>query len=428
MIWTLFKKECRTLFKSLIFWLYVLALCLFFFSQMGTITFESKPEPGQEGSYGYKLSDRKEDQMSGTLGLLAESWMQDSFTTAPVGFTKKVTLNEEEKEEIASILTKDTGLSTEEIQNRYDQWEEENTAKMPDGSMMFLDGNFSLEPKEGLDYEEFLKDMDEVCEILGPGSDFTEDHIRQNAMVEMTYEDALKEYENLVEKDGLTGGYARLFCDYMGIILAILPVFVAATREIRDKRASMQELIYTRKASSYTIIFSRYAAICFGMFLPVLLLSFYPLAECIGFAKGKGIDLHPGAFALYSLGWLLPTILVVTALGMFVTELTQTAAGVLVQAAWWFFSVFSGEDSMGGGNYGMNLIPRHNTELNYSGFHAQFSQLVQNRVFYAVLALALVVGAAMVFEARRKGRWGNGTLSRGRKRIRPASSAKAAAR
>lgn len=428
MIWTLFKKECRTLFKSLIFWLYVLALCLFFFSQMGTITFESKPEPGQEGSYGYKLSDRKEDQMSGTLGLLAESWMQDSFTTAPVGFTKKVTLNEEEKEEIASILTKDTGLSTEEIQNRYDQWEEENTAKMPDGSMMFLDGNFSLEPKEGLDYEEFLKDMDEVCEILGPGSDFTEDHIRQNAMVEMTYEDALKEYENLVEKDGLTGGYARLFCDYMGIILAILPVFVAATREIRDKRASMQELIYTRKASSYTIIFSRYAAICFGMFLPVLLLSFYPLAECIGFAKGKGIDLHPGAFALYSLGWLLPTILVVTALGTFVTELTQTAAGVLVQAAWWFFSVFSGEDSMGGGNYGMNLIPRHNTELNYSGFHAQFSQLVQNRVFYAVLALALVVGAAMVFEARRKGRWGNGTLSRGRKRIRPASSAKAAAR
>ena len=366
--------------------------------------------------------------MSGTLGLLAESWMQDSFTTAPVGFTKKVTLNEEEKEEIASVLTKDTGLSTEEIQNRYDQWEEENTAKMPDGSMMFLDGNFSLEPKEGLDYEEFLKDMDEVCEILGPGSDFTEDHIRQNAMVEMTYEDALKEYENLVEKDGLTGGYARLFCDYMGIILAILPVFVAATREIRDKRASMQELIYTRKASSYTIIFSRYAALCFGMFLPVLLLSFYPLAECIGFAKGKGIDLHPGAFALYSLGWLLPTILVVTALGMFVTELTQTAAGVLVQAAWWFFSVFSGEDSMGGGNYGMNLIPRHNTELNYSGFHAQFSQLVQNRVFYAVLALALVVGAAMVFEARRKGRWGNGTLSRGRKRIRPASSAKAAAR
>lgn len=45
MIWTLFKKECRMLWKSLIFWLYILAVALFFFSQMGTITFEPKPQP-----------------------------------------------------------------------------------------------------------------------------------------------------------------------------------------------------------------------------------------------------------------------------------------------------------------------------------------------------------------------------------------------
>ena len=51
MIWTLFKKECRMLWKSLIFWLYILAVALFFFSQMGTITFEPKPQPEQEGSY-----------------------------------------------------------------------------------------------------------------------------------------------------------------------------------------------------------------------------------------------------------------------------------------------------------------------------------------------------------------------------------------
>ena len=63
MIWTLFKKECRMLWKSLIFWLYILAVALFFFSQMGTITFEPKPQPEQEGSYGMKLSDKPEDQI-----------------------------------------------------------------------------------------------------------------------------------------------------------------------------------------------------------------------------------------------------------------------------------------------------------------------------------------------------------------------------
>ena len=119
---------------------------------------------------------------------------------------------------------------------------------------------------------------------------------------------------------------------------------------------------------------------------------------------------------------------VVTALGMFFTELTGTAAGVLVQAAWWFLSLFSGEETMHGGQYGMNLIPRHNTEMNYVGFHDQFSQLLLNRIFYVVLALALVTGAAMIFEARRKGKWGNGKISRIRKRVRPASSATAGAR
>jgi len=74
MIWTLFKKECRMLWKSLIFWLYILAVALFFFSQMGTITFEPKPQPEQEGSYGMKLSDKPEDQIQGALGNLAESY------------------------------------------------------------------------------------------------------------------------------------------------------------------------------------------------------------------------------------------------------------------------------------------------------------------------------------------------------------------
>ena len=427
MFWTLFRKECRMLLRSLIFWLYVLGAALFFFSQMGTITFESKPEPGQE-SYGLKISDKKEDQIRGTLGLLAESYLNDTFTTAPVGFNKHVSLSDGEKQEIETILEDTTGLSTEEIETRYEEWVQSQTIALEDGSYMMAGGSFVLEPKEGLTYDAFLKEMQKVCKILGPGSGFTEEGIRQNAMAEKTYEDALEEYNNLLEKDGLTGGYARLFCDYMGIILAILPVFVAVTREIRDKRAQMKELIYTRKASSFTILFSRYAALCFSMFVPVLLLTCHPLMECVSFGKGIDVDLHMSAFVVYSLGWLLPTILVVTALGMFFTELTGTAAGVLVQAAWWFLSLFSGEETMHGGQYGMNLIPRHNTEMNYAGFHDQFSQLLLNRIFYVVLALALVTGAAMIFEARRKGKWGNGKISRIRKRVRPASSATAGAR
>ena len=76
-----------------------------------------------------------------------------------------------------------------------------------------------------------IRGMGKVSRILGPGSSYTKDRIKDNGMVEKTYEDALAEYEDLMEKDGFTGGYARMFCDYMGIILGILPVFVTATRE-----------------------------------------------------------------------------------------------------------------------------------------------------------------------------------------------------
>ena len=149
-----------------------------------------------------------------------------------------------ERSRRSKILEDTTGLSTEELETCYEEWVKSQTVAMEDGSYMMVGGNFVLEPKEGLAYDTFLTDMHKVCEILGPGSGFTEEGIRQNAMVEMTYEDALEEYNNLLEKDGLTGGYARLFCDYMGIILAVLPVFVAVTREIRDKRAQMKELLY----------------------------------------------------------------------------------------------------------------------------------------------------------------------------------------
>lgn len=416
MFLSLFKKECTQVFKSLIYWLFITCLALFFFTQMGKISFASKPVKGQEGGYGWKQSTEKSDIMEGTLGMLARDYDQDSFTTAPVGFTKHITLDASEKEKIARILETCTGLSISEIQDRYQEYVKENTVKLANGASMMAADNFKLPAKKGMSYKEFEKEMGKVSRILGPGSSYTKDRIKDNGMVEKTYEDALAEYENLMEKDGFTGGYARMFCDYMGIILGILPVFVTATRVLRDKRSGIRELIFVRKAYSFSIVCSRYLALCVTMFLPVLILSFYPLAECIGYAAGKDLALDYTAFFQYSFGWLLPSILIVTALSMLITEWTETAAAVLVQIVWWFFSSFSGQNAMRGGAYGFNLIPRHNTELNYTGFQADFSTLVWNRLFYTLLAVVLVVATVLIYEAKRKGRFGNGKISCNRKR------------
>lgn len=195
----------------------------------------------------------------------------------------------------------------------------------------------------------------------------------------------MENYRALTEQDGLTGGYARLFCDYMGIILGILPVFVTATRMLWDKRAQMQELIYSRGASSGVVMGTRYAALVFMHMIPVLILSLLPTVSCIT-AGIEGVQLDYLAWLKYDLDWLLPMVMIVVAVGMLCTELTETALAVLVQAVWWFMSVMTGAAGMDGGRCGWNLIPRHNTELNYAGFAEDFRQLAMNRIVYAIFS------------------------------------------
>ena len=188
----------------------------------------------------------------------------------------------------------------------------------------------------------------------------------------------------------------------MGIMLGILPVFVTATRMLRDKRSRMQELIYVRRTSSGTVMGSRYLALVCMHMLPVLLLSLIPTVNCIR-AGIEGVNLDYLAWLKYDLGWLLPTVMAVVSVGMICTELTETALAVLVQTAWWFLSLVTGAAGMYGGSYGWNLMPRHNTELNYAGFAEGFRQLACSRIFYAVLSLALLALTVLIYEKKRKG-------------------------
>ena len=397
----LFIKECRQTAKSLIFWLIVLGLVLDFSTQLGGMEIMSAPVEGQE-EYGYHASTDEDVIIESALGALAEEYCRKNYTTYPIGFYKSVTLSKEEDRRIGEIIREASGLDGRaEVEQTVDDW----YAEQEQGETPMTSGGCRLEPAEGLTYERFIELMEEADDILGGGSKYGDGYRESNAQVPMTYEEALEEYQLLIENDRLSGGYARLFSDYMVIFLGILPVFLAATRGLRDRRAGMQELIYTRKASSLIIVSSRYLAMLAMLVIPVLALSVIPLMQCVRFGNSAGVSVDMLAFVKYTFGWLVPTIMIVLAVGMFLTELTDTAAAVLVQGAWWFISVFSGVNTLGGGMYGWNLVPRHNTELNWRGYHDGFSQLAANRIFYAVLPLALVIFTAFIYSQKRKGRF-----------------------
>lgn len=395
MIMTLFKKECAQILKSLIFWLYVACLVLFFNSQLGNLNILTPPQEGQENyyNYGFKTDITEQDVMETGVGTLAYAYYYDHYVTYPVGYAKNVRISEAEKQEIADIIYDLTGVKADEIEDNIASYFQENDIQTT---------QYKVPLKDGITYEQFLKDMEQVADILGPGSDYTEDRLWSNVMIPVDYEGAVENYRALAEQDGLTGGYARLFCDYMGIILGLLPVFVTATRMLRDKRAQMQELIYSRGALSAGVMETRYAALVFMHMVPVLILSLLPTVSCIT-AGIEGVQLDYLAWLKYDLGWLLPMVMIVTAVGMLCTELTETALAVLVQAVWWFMSVMTGASAMNGGRYGWNLIPRHNTELNYAGFAEGFRQLAMNRILYAVLAFVLLALTIFIYEKKRKG-------------------------
>ena len=220
---TLFRKECVQTAKSLTYWLYVACLVLFFNSQLGNMHILTPPQEGQENyfDYGFETDITEQDIMETGAGSLVWAYYYDNYMTYPVGFAKSVSLNADEKEEIGDIICELTGLKPADLEADIAAFFETHDIQTT---------QYEVKLKEGLTYDRFLKYMDRVAEILGPGSGYTEENLRANVQIPVDYEGAVANYRDLTEKDGLTGGYARLFCDYMGVILGILPVFVTAER------------------------------------------------------------------------------------------------------------------------------------------------------------------------------------------------------
>ena len=229
-------KECRQTAKSLIYWLIVLVLIFVFTTQLGEMDIRTEPQKGQ-ADYGYKTSTDEADIMKSTLGALVQEYMRGSYTTYPIGFYKSVTLNEKEEQQIGEIVRETTGISgPEEAEEIVESWYEAQRAAAGDSQEIMMN-NLEIAPAAGLSYDRFTELMDQADAILGGGSSYGETYRSSNAQVPKTYDDAITEYRELTEKDRLTGGYARLFSDYMGIFSGLLPVFLAVTRGLRDRRS-----------------------------------------------------------------------------------------------------------------------------------------------------------------------------------------------
>ena len=204
----------------------------------------------------------------------------------------------------------------------------------------------------------------------------------------------------MTKEDKITGAYARLYCDYVGIILGILPVFVAVSLMQLDRKARMEQLVYSRRISSAKLIFTRYAALVTGMLLPVIVTAAIAQGMVMGLYPGAQMDMF--AFARYTTIWMLPTLMMSAAVGMLLTELASGLIAILLQGAWWFVGMFSSALSGGIGKF--NLTIRHNSLYHLDVFEQEYGDFLFNRAFFTVFAILLVALTAAIYEQKRRGR------------------------
>lgn len=400
----LFFKECKKVLFSLAFLVYIITVCAMYYTQFqgDCDTRLSEPIPNQS-DYGMVAKEIPEILMPAAANGLVTEYLKGYYTAYPIGFVKKVKLSKKKSTQMAEIITEVSGITKQELDN-FSDFESGGYYIDENGYMSYLEPNIpEVTIPENLTYERFRELMRKADDIIGGGSDYCDDYIVGNfSLVPKSYEDAKEEYNSFLNEDKISGAYARLYCDYMGIVLAILPVFVAVSFAGLDKKSRMEQLAYSRKISSAKLIFTRYSALIFMMTIPVIITAVIAHITVNNLYSGSSID----SFAILksALIWLVPNIMLSTAVGMIITELGSGIIAIFVQGALWFGSIFANTGSLTGNIQKFTLVIRHNSLYDAEIFKAQYSTFIFNRVFFTVFSIAMIIITAFVYGQKRRGK------------------------
>lgn len=399
MLLTIFMKECKQIVRSLVFYLYLLVFIFFLTSQMGNTQIIKEPKPGA-ASYGIKQSTDSKIIMSVTLSWLINEIRANNFATAPIGFYKKVILSQNERSELKKIVEECTGKEWDIIDEEARQYEQEMIKN--NGEELEVDSVYEVTDIP-VSYKFFEVQMKKVSDIVGKGSRYDSASYKHDVEEPITYDEALAEYHDICDMDGITDAYMRLFCDYAGVVLALLPIFLGVTRCVRDKRSKADLVIYSKSISSFQVILSRYLANAFMIFVPELILAFMMQTPYMYQADTIGVRPHYFSFLVYSVIWILPTILFVLAVSFLLTESINGVVAVIVQVFFALGSFMASSASSLSGIFKMQLIPRWNCFGNPARFMNEKMDLYFNRGAYVIIAIIVIAITSILYDWKRRG-------------------------
>ena len=452
----LYVKECKKIASSILYYLFLAILIFSWFQNFRGVTqteinrangiasaaidFERPllSKPSEDDDYfGSKVSEEDPEAiMTGVTRTLLSEYEDNSYATYPLGYYKAITLSNSKQKQVLEILCEITGLTEAELKNLPDDYFPAVTGTMISFEAMNVDKdgnlNINMEMEGGatntksednknknkykythfvsqVTYEHFKELMQTMEDIIGEkGSQYSpEMMVTYFGISEMTYEEALEEYNQTINQDKVTGGFARLFCDYMGLELGLYPIFLIVMIWMKDRMSNATELIYSRKVSSAKLVISRYAASITMVLLPILLLSLESLVPLIAFGAENGIQIDYFAYIKYILWWLLPEVMVVCAIGIFFTLLTNSPIAIAVQFLWWM--VDKGTTGLSGDTKLMTLMIRHNTLRGYEIIQEDLQIICMNRLLMAGISILFVILSIWILMLKRNGKSSSGS-------------------
>ena len=383
----------------------------------------NKPEKNAD-NYGMKNKEIPEKIMSGGTDMLIIEYLKNSYSTYPFTYYKEIVLSDKEQAEILEIIREITGLDEKQIRNLPDDYFPavngniihygKNMEQEENGSFTFDMRNYDSTDDNNIEdntkkfipqvsYKTFKELMAKAEGIIGKGSNYSiESLVQYYGLSEMSYEEAIEEYDKTIYDDKVSNAFARLFCDVIARAIGLYPVFVAVVFWLKDRRNRMNELIDCKQTGTAKLIFIRFLAILTAVILPVILLSFESLIPLVRYCTDTGIAVDIYAFIKYITWWLLPSAMVVTSLGMFLTILTSTPFAILVQFVWWFAD--TSVTGLVGDTEIFTLMIRHNT-LNGSEMISQNLALIcLNRGLFILLSLVLMGLSIIIYDQKRGGK------------------------
>lgn len=444
----LFWMECKKIVRGIPYWLYVIALLATSIQNFDAVVESELSRTDDPASVFYMAKngvyaeaadglneDVQQKMMAGATKRLLNSYQSNCYEYYPFGYVKEKKLAEKEQATVLSYLQELTGRK-EPLENGKEENSGLEDFQISGGGAFILNpgqgstnenGQFIIEPDDweyvenGSDieslgnsenefevqvtFDRFKEIMDDVNALIGRNSYFSwtmltmyycGNDMQDNPITEL-------QHREFFEKDHVTGAFARYFCDSISLVVLCLPAFVMIDLWIRDKRHKMRALIYPRTESSAKIICARYVAVICLTMLPIFLLPQKSLAALVIYCKGVGIHADFFAFAAYIFAWVFPTVLLVVAIALFATTLTENYFSVLLSGLVWLLGRPS-VDKIAGGNYGLfDLVIRHNTLKGYGRMMENIRTLVWNRVLVFAAALVLVAFTIRIYDAKRKG-------------------------